>query len=299
MVTDVSALKTAVPYLKAYRGKVFVVKLGGNLCRADAVLDNICEQLDLLFQLGIKLVVVHGGGEQASELAEKLQVETPFVAGRRITSKEMLEVSKMSFAGTVNTNLIAALRKQGVPAVGLSGVDGKLITARKRPETKVVDGEQGELRSVDFGYVGDIVETDVELLKHTLAGGYMPVICCLAADDTGMVLNVNADTIGSRLAQDIQATKYIVLSTADGILHDLSDPSTLYSVLNDVELEALIADGVVREGMLPKATTSLEALRGGVPKVHIVNGLLGDSLLKEIFTNEGSGTLVMQERANS
>lgn len=293
---SLNALRTAIPYIRAYKGRVFVVKLGGRLCEPGKVLDHLVEQLTLLHQLGIKLVVVHGGGGQADALCERLGIRREVFAGRRVTDDATLEVVKMAFAGTVNTNLVAAFRTAGVPALGLSGIDGGLITVEKRPRQTVRDPATGETREVDFGHVGDIVSVTVDVLRHLLAGECVPVICSLAADAAGRIYNVNADTVATRIAMAIEAAKYFLITTVDGVLRDTGDPQTLIPYLDLAELDALIRSGVVSGGMLPKLAACAEALRGRVPRVHIINGLARDTLLGEVFTNEGCGTLIVEQR---
>ena len=296
---NLKALRVAVPYIRAYKGRVFVVKLGGQLCAPGRVLRNLVDQLGLLYQVGIKLVVVHGGGEQANTLGERLGVKPNIFAGRRITDDQTLEVVKMAFAGTVNTDLIATFRQASVPAVGLSGVDAGLLTVHKRPPRSVTDPASGETREIDFGHVGDIAEVDVKPLRHLLAGDYVPVICALAADAGGDVMNVNADTIAARLAVEIGAAKYFLVTNVDGVLRDPNDPTTLQSYLDLGQLDELIQSGVVGGGMLPKLAACTDALRGGVPRVHIINGTVADTLLGEVFTNEGCGTLLVEKREDA
>ncbi|MCB0321207.1 MAG: acetylglutamate kinase [Bdellovibrionales bacterium] len=292
---DIQLLKTAVPYIRAYKGKVFIVKLGGEICRPGRHLTNLMEQIALLYQLGIRIVMVHGGGPQANELSEKLSVSAEVVNGRRVTSRETLEVVKMSFAGTVNTDLVAELNSQHVPAIGLSGIDGQIIKAHRRPPKEMRDAKSGSSRSVDFGYVGEIESVDVSMLDHILQGGGVPVICSLVADENGQILNINADTLAAHLAEAMDATKYCLLSQVDGVMRDLNDPSSLISELTIEQAEALIADGTIQGGMLAKIENCLEALRRGVPRAHISNGLKPDSFLREIFTNEGCGTLIVSK----
>lgn len=293
---NLRALRVAVPYIRAYKGRVFVVKLGGQLCMPGRVLENIVDQLALLYQLGIKVIVVHGGGPQASALGERLGVPANMIAGRRITDAATLEVVKMAFAGSVNTDLVAAFRKADVPAVGLSGVDAGLIQARRRPPQRMAAAEGAEAREVDFGHVGDIVSVRPAALQHLLAGDFVPVVCSLAADDEGGVLNINADTIAARIATAVGAAKYFLVTNVDGILRDPRDPRTLLSYLDLAELDGLVESGVVRDGMLPKLAACRTALEGGVPRVHIVNGAAPDTLLGEVFTNEGCGTLLVAQR---
>lgn len=295
MHVDFSSLRSALPYIKAFRDKIFIIKLGGELCEDASTLDGIVEQLSLLSLVGIKLILVHGGGHHATELGNKLGVTSEFVSGRRVTSADMLEVAKMSFAGQLNTDLIAAFKKHGIPAVGLSGIDGNLIQAKRRPPTRMHDEARGEMRDVDFGYVADIESIDSNVLHHLLDGNYIPVICSLGADLEGQIFNINADTLASRLAAAIDAAKLCVLGTVDGILRDVKTPGSLYSVLTSQQALQLIHDKIASGGMIPKITTALEALKQGVPQVHIINGGRPDSILQEIFTNEGSGTMLIAE----
>ena len=290
---SVKGLKTAIPYIRAYKGRVFVVKLGGQLCEPGRVLDNLIEQMALLYQVGIRLIVVHGGGEQASALSRRLGITPEVFAGRRITDDATLEVVKMAFAGTVNTNLVAGFRRAGVQALGLSGIDGSLITAHKRPRQPVTDPSTGQTREVDYGHVGDIVAVNVGMLRHLLEGDFVPTICALAADDAGHVFNVNADTIAARIAVAMGAAKYFLVSNVDGVLRNVNDRSTLMSQLDLEQMDALIEQGVISGGMLPKLAACGEAIRGGVPRVHIINGNAPDTLLGEVFTNEGCGTLLV------
>ncbi len=293
---NLKSLREAVPYIRANRGRTFVLKLGGRMCTPGPVLDNIVDQLVSLHQLGIRIVVVHGGGAQATALSKRLGIMPEVFAGRRITDDETLEVVKMTFAGTVNTDLVAAFQKAGVSAVGLTGVDAGLICARKRPVGDFTDPATGTTREVDFGHVGDIEQVDPHPLQHLLDGGMLPIVCSLAGGPDGTVLNVNADTVAARIAIALQAAKYFLVTNVDGVLRDARDPATLQSYLALPELETLITDGVISGGMLPKLAACADALNGGVPRVHIVNGLTPDTLLGEVFTNEGCGTLLVAQR---
>lgn len=293
---NLKALRTAVPYIRAYKGSVFIVKLGGAMCEPGRTLDHIIEQIALLQQLGIRVVIMHGAGEQATALAQRLGHTPDIFAGRRITDDATLDICKMTFAGSVNTNLLATMRRFGVPGVGLSGIDGGLIVAKRRPVQNVTDPSSGHTRDVDFGHVGDIVQVNPAVLEHLFAGGYVPAICSLAADEAGNVLNVNADTVATRLAIALKAAKYFLVTNVDGVMDNPADPATLHSYLDLEEMQRLIERGVVSGGMLPKMAACAEALRGGVARVHIVNGTSADALLAEVFTNEGSGTLLVARR---
>lgn len=293
---SMQALRTAIPYIRAFEGRTFVVKLGGRLCDPGVALDNLAEQVALLSTIGIRIVLVHGGGEQLSDAEKRMGVEPRFVAGRRITDARTLELAKMVFAGTISTNLVAALRKYNASAVGLTGVDGDLITAARRPPRMIDDPETGERREVDFGNVGDIASVRTAVLEHLLSSRFVPVVASLAGDEQGNVFNVNADTIAARIAVELRAIKYILLTTVDGVMLDLNDHTSLQSHLDLDDIDALVQRGVIRGGMLPKLAACGEALRGGVQRVHVVNGLTPDALLAEVFTNEGCGTLIVAKR---
>lgn len=289
-------LRTAIPYIRAYKGRVFVVKIGGRLCEPGAALQNLVEQVALLYQLGIRVVLVHGGGDQIDALCTQLEISPQFFAGRRITDEKTLEVVTMALAGTVNTRLVAAFRPLGAAAVGLSGIDGDLLQAVKRPARSTTDPSTGETRDVDFGFVGDIVGVNTGVLENLLNDGHLPVVCTLAATSAGQILNVNADTVAAKIAVAIKAAKYFSVTEVDGVMGDVDDPKTLRPYLDIEELEQLTKSGVVGGGMLPKLAACTEALRGGVPRVHVINGLVPDTILSEVFTNEGCGTLIVAER---
>ena len=294
---DIQLLKTAVPYIRAYKGATFVIKLGGEICRPGKHLQNLMEQFSLLYQLGIKLVVVHGGGPQANDLADELDVDQEFINGRRITSPEMLEVAKMSFAGTVNTDLVAALNAEQVPAIGISGIDGGLAKAHRRPEKMVTEAKTGEEEKVDFGEVADLDGINPEILHHLLQGEQVPIVCSLVADKDGNVLNINADTLAAHIAEALSAKKYCLLSSVDGVMKDVNDPESLLSELTIEESQQLLEDGSIHGGMHAKIENCIEVLKRGVPRAHISNGMKPDAFLKEIFTNEGCGTLLIPERS--
>jgi acetylglutamate kinase len=291
-LVDFATLKTAAKYVRTFKDQTFVFKIGGELCDDSKSLNQILEQIAVLQTLGISVVIVHGGGKNATELGERLGFRSSFVNGRRITSEDMIEVAKMSFAGVLNTNLVAALNRLAVPAVGISGIDGGLITAHRRPPVEVLDDRAGENRVVDFGFVADIDEVDTTLLETFIDTQTVPVICSLVADAEGTVLNINADTLASRLAQALFATKLVVLTQAEGVLGDVNEPSSLISSLTIEEAEAMIADGSAGGGMNPKLTNAIGALKNGVAQVHIVSGVKPDAILAEVFTNEGSGTMI-------
>lgn len=291
------SLEAAAPFVKHFRGRMFVVKISGALLEEPLALESLATQLALLDSLGISLVLVHGGGSQANKLADRLGVPQKQIAGRRITDDATLEIVTMAFAGA-RTQLLAALRRQGMSAVGLSGVDGRLTAAVKRPPVSVTD-PGGDTRIVDFGHVGDIAAVHPEVLHDLLKAGHVPVVSPLAGDDQGRVYNINADTMAARLAGALGAAKVIFLTEVPGLLRDVSQPSTLISLLDIEECNELIATGVVKGGMLPKLAACRLALESGVARAHLVAGLVPHALLREILTNEGSGTLVVKSLQES
>ena len=289
--TGFRALRAAAPYLRLYRGRVFVVKLGGEVLSRASRIEALVEQAGVLQALGVRVVIVHGGGPQSTELTQRLKHQARMVAGRRVTGPEDLKVASYVLNGEVNTQLLAACRACGIPAVGLSGVDAGLVTARRRPPVEM-EGAGDE--PVDFGFVGDIERVEPAVLDLLLKQGMIPVVSPLSADSQGGLLNINADTVAASLAVAIKAEKLILTMSAAGILGDRSDPSTLLSYLDLSGLQRLREEGALGDGMLPKATAIQAAIEGGVPRVHLVSGSTQDALLREAFTNEGCGTLVVR-----
>lgn len=288
----VSALKHAAPYIRLYKKKIFVLKAGGEVFISDEATRHLLEQVALLHQVGIRVVLVHGGGPQSTELANALGVPTRMVGGRRVTDKQTLDVTTMVLNGTVNTRILAACRDLHLPAVGISGVDAGLIKAHKRPPVQV-EGHAGG--PVDFGFVGDIDSVDTDVVRAQLENGMVPIVSPLSADENGTVLNINADTVAAALATSLRASKLILTMGAPGILEDRHNPSSLVSYLDLEDLQELRTNGSLAEGMLPKARAIEAAIKGGVPRVHLISYKIPDSLLLEIFTNEGTGTLVVED----
>ena len=288
----VSALKHAAPYIRLYKKKIFVLKAGGEVFTSDDATRHLLEQVALLHQVGIRVVLVHGGGPQLTELATALGVPTQMVGGRRVTDKQTLDVTTMVLNGQINTRILAACRDLHLPAVGISGVDAGLIRAHRRPPVEV-EGHAGG--PVDFGFVGDIDSVDTDVVRAQLDNGMVPIVSPLSADDSGTVLNINADTVAAALATALGASKLILTMGAPGILEDRHNASSLVSYLDLDDLEELRTNGSLAEGMLPKARAIEAAIKGGVPRVHLISYKIPDSLLLEIFTNEGTGTLVVAD----
>jgi acetylglutamate kinase len=290
-----AGLKGALRYVRAYRDHVFVVKIGGDVVTDHHVLEQVAAQLGLLQSLGIRIVVVHGGGPQATALSRRLGHEPEIVAGRRVTDDAALEVAKMVFAGTVNLDVLCALLHHGVQAVGLSGVDAELLTATRRPPVQVTD-DAGRVRTVDYGHVGDIQETDVRVLTALLEQRFVPVVASLAGDREGRVYNVNADTVAERLAVALRAQKLIFLTGVPGVLRDRNDPASLVTFADPDDLAQLMQDGALAGGMRPKVEACVRAATSGVERTHIIDGRAPDSLLAEVFTGAGSGTMIVAQK---
>ena len=286
-------LREALPYIQRFQGQTFVVKLSGKATEDQANLSSLAEELALLHQVGIRLCVVHGGGKQLSELAMRMGIEQTIIEGRRVTDDATLEMAKMVFAGQINTNILSALRNRGVEAVGLSGVDGNIVHAERRPPREVLNRETGERAEVDFGHVGDVVEINSRLLTVLLDQGYLPVVSSLGADSEGTVFNINADTIAAEIAIQLKAEKLILLSDVDGIYLKAGQPETKLSRLTAAEAETLIKDGRATGGMIPKLQSIAELLRRGVHSAHIISGINRNALLSEIFTDQGTGTMIV------
>ena len=285
-------LREALPYIKRFKGKTFVVKFSGKVTEERERLISLAEELALMHQVGIRICVVHGGGKQLTELAELMGVEQTIIEGRRVTDDATLEMAKMIFAGKINTDILSALRHRGVEAVGLSGVDGNIVHAERRPPKRITNRETGESEHVDFGHVGDIVEIDSRLLTVLLDHGYLPVISSLGADAEGTVFNINADTIASEIAIQLKAEKLVLLSDVDGIYLRAGQPETKLSRLTAGEAEGLIKNGSATGGMLPKLQSVLELLSRGVKSAHIIDGTKRNALLAEVFTDKGTGTMI-------
>ena len=287
----IRALKSAAPYIRMYRGKTFVVKAGGGVFADDAATRVLVEQIAILHYFGVRVVFVHGGGPQVTELAKALGVNSRMVEGRRVTDREAIDVTAMVLNGTINTAILGICRELNIEAVGVSGVDAGLVRAHKRPPvTLKTSGER-----VDYGFVGDIDSVDPTVLRKLLDNGLMPVVSPLSADDDGVLLNINADTVAAALAAALGAEKLILCTGAPGILADIADPGSLISYTDLEGLSRLREQGTIADGMLPKAKAIEAAIRGGVRRVHVVSYQAPEGILGEVFTNEGTGTLIVED----
>ena len=287
----IRALKSAAPYIRMYRGKTFVVKAGGGVFADDVATRVLMEQIAILHYFGVRVVFVHGGGPQVTELARALGVNSRMVEGRRVTDREAIDVTAMVLNGTINTGILGICRELNIEAVGLSGVDAGLIRAHKRPPVRLPGSDE----VVDYGFVGDIDAVDPDVLRKLLDNGLMPVVSPLSADDSGVLLNINADTVASALAAALSAEKLILCTGAAGILADVADPGSLISYTDLEGLAQLREQGRIADGMLPKARAIESAIRGGVRRVHVVSYRAPEGILGEVFTNEGTGTLIVED----
>jgi acetylglutamate kinase len=287
----IRALRNASPYIRLFKGKCFVVKAGGAVFGDPALTRALVEQISILHYLGVRVVMVHGGGPQLSALTEALGVPTRMVQGRRITDARSIDATSMVLNGLINTRILAICRDLDIAAVGLSGVDAGLVRAHRRPPMRI----PGEAEAVDFGFVGDIDMIDVSVIQKHLDNGLMPVISPLSADDQGVLLNINADTVAAALGAALGAEKLILCTGAPGILERVDDPTSIVSYTDLAGLKRMREEGRILDGMLPKVKAIEDAIRGGVRRVHVISYSAPDSILAEVFTNEGTGTLIVAD----
>ncbi len=286
-------LRESLPYIQKFKGKTFVVKFSGKVTEDKENLASLAEELALLHQVGIKICVIHGGGKQLSELAKKLGVAQTVIDGRRVTDDDTLELAKMIFAGKINTEILAALRRRGTSAVGLSGIDGNIVRAEKRPPKEILNRQTGKNETIDFGNVGDVLNINADLLSLLLDSDYLPVVSSLGADDDGQIFNINADTIAAEIAAQLKAEKLILLSDVNGIYTDANDETTKLSRLTVAEAEAMIESGRATGGMIPKLQNLISIVNGGVKSAHVIGGSVRNALLSEVFTDQGTGTMIV------
>ena len=275
-------LTQALPYIKRYNGKIVVVKYGGNAMINEKLKQQVMEDIVLLWLIGVKVVLVHGGGPEISELMEKLGKKAQFVDGLRVTDKETVDIVQMVLAGKVNKTLVNLLETKGGKAMGISGMDGRLIEA--------------EMKDERLGYVGKVTRVNIMPITDLLERGYIPVVSTIGCDKDGNAYNINGDTAAAYIAGALNAERLIMMTDIAGILYDKDDPSTLIPDVTIDEAEKLKQEGVVSGGMIPKVDCCIEAIHKGVKNVIIMDGRVPHSILMEILTDEGAGTMVMGER---
>ncbi len=267
----------ALPYILKYRGKVLVVKYGGNAMINGELKDSVMRDMILLNLIGVKVVLVHGGGPEITEMLAKVGKETVFVDGLRVTDEETAQIVLMVLAGKINKGLVNLIEQKGGKAIGLSGVDGHMIEASMKNEK--------------LGFVGEITNINPEIITDALEKGYIPIISTVGCDSDGNVYNINADTAAAKIAGSLGAESLISMTDISGILRDKNDPSSLISALSVEEARALMADGTIKDGMIPKTQCCIDAINWGVKKVFIIDGRVPHSILIETLTNEGMGTM--------
>ena len=271
-------LTEALPYIKQYNGKIVVIKYGGNAMVNEELKQQVMEDIALLWLIGVKVVLVHGGGPEISDVMKKFGKEAVFVDGLRVTDKETVDIVQMVLAGKVNKSLVTLLQKKGGHAVGLSGMDGGLIEAKVKDER--------------LGYVGQITKIRPQPITDLLEKNYIPVISTVASDHDGNSYNINGDTAAAYIAGALGAERLIMMTDIAGILRDKDDPTTLIPQLTISEAKALYEEGVISGGMIPKVDCCIEAIHKGVKNVIIMDGRVPHSILMEILTDEGAGTMV-------
>ena len=287
----IRALKSAAPYIRMYKGKTFVIKAGGGVFGSPALTQSLMEQISILHYMGVRVVMVHGGGPQLTEVSEAMGVKTQMVQGRRVTDEKSIDVSSMVLNGLINTRILAICRELNIQAVGISGVDAGLVQAHRRKPIRL----EGSSQVVDYGLVGDIDRIDPTAIRNLLENGYLPVISPLSADEHGTLLNINADTVAAAIGAALSAEKLILCTGAPGILERLDDPGSLISYTDLEGLQKLRESGSISDGMLPKARAIENAIKGGVQRVHVVSYSSPEGILGEVFTNEGTGTLIVAD----
>ncbi|MEM0022148.1 MAG: acetylglutamate kinase [Archaeoglobaceae archaeon] len=286
---NVEILLEALPYIKEFHGTVMVFKIGGHAMVSDEILEETVKDILLLHYIGIKPVVVHGGGPEISEKMEKLGLKPRFVEGLRVTDRETMEVVEMVLDGKINSKIVSMFIKNGGKAVGLSGKDGLLIVAEKKM-MKVKKGFEEVM--VDLGFVGETKFVNPTILRILLDNGFIPVVSPVSADLNGNIYNLNADNVAGDIASALKAKKLVMLTDVPGILRDVNDKNSLIPRMKLSELEEMSERGLLKGGMLPKFDAIAKALRNGVEKVHVIDGSRKHAILLELFTKEGVGTMV-------
>ena len=276
----------ALPYIQQFTGKTVVVKYGGNAMTGEGLRDAVISDLVLLRLVGINVVLVHGGGPEINDMLHKLSIESTFINGLRYTDDDTIDVVQMVLAGKINKDLVNRIGRIGGKAVGLSGIDGGMIKAKK-----LDDGVN------DYGNVGEITDVDTKIITDNIAAGFIPVVATVAAgiDDESPVYNINADTAAAKIAIALGAEKLVLLTNTSGLMRDVKDDDTLISVVKTSEIDGLIADKVIDGGMLPKIDCCRMCVENGVRRAHIIDGRLLHSILIETLSNEGIGTMIVAD----
>jgi acetylglutamate kinase len=286
-----AVLVETLPYIRKFAGKTVVIKYGGNAMLNADLKRSVIQDIVLMKFIGLRPVVVHGGGPEITALLKQMGKQSSFVSGLRVTDEETMAAAEMVLVGKINTELVALLNSQGARAVGLSGKDAGLIKARKHLATVY---EEGKPREVDIGYVGDVAEVRPDIIWTLLNNDYIPVIAPVGAGDNGESYNINADYVAGEIAGALRAEKLLLLTDVEGIYRDYHDKSTFVSTLDFAAAKRMIREGGIEGGMIPKVEACIRALAGGAAKAHVIDGRQNHSLLLEIFTDTGIGTEVVK-----
>lgn len=288
-----NVLIEALPYIREFHDSIMVIKVGGHAMVNPKIMDEIIEDIVLLRYVGIHPILVHGGGPEITEKMQRMGKKPEFVGGLRITDDETLEIARMVLVGNINTKIVSLIGQHGGKGIGLSGKDGKMIIAKKKPAQRVVI--EGVEQHVDIGWVGETEIINSEIIDIVTKKGYIPVISPIAMDAKGNALNINADTVAGDIAAAIHAKKLILMTDVPGLLRDIKDPSTRISRVKADGVEKLIHEGVISGGMTPKMRSAAAATINGVDRVHIIDGSVSHSILLELFTDSGIGTMVYSD----
>jgi acetylglutamate kinase len=291
LIAKAGVLIEALPYIRKFAGKTFVIKYGGHAMVSEELKNSVTQDIVLLKFIGINPIVVHGGGGEITALMEKLGKKAFFAGGLRVTDKETMEVVEMVLIGKINQEIVSLLNKHGGRAVGLSGKDSNLLMARKRPPVQVF--VEGKEQSIDLGCVGDVVTVSPEVINTLSSNGYIPVISSVGVSPEGEGLNINADHVAGELAAALGAEKLIILTDVEGILEKPEDPGSLISSLHRQKVREMIISEKISSGMIPKVEACVRALNNNVSRTHIIDGRISHSMLLEIFTDKGIGTMVV------
>lgn len=282
-------LVEALPYIQKFAGKTVVIKYGGHAMIDPALKETVMLDVLLLHSVGIRPVLVHGGGPEINFMLKKVGKESQFIQGLRVTDAETMEIAAMVLVGKLNTEIVSLLNRFGGKAVGLSGKDAQLLSAVKKPLQ--MQNKDGEIEEVDLGYVGEIEKVSPSILETLLNEGYIPVISPVAGGENGETYNVNADTVAGKIASALKADKLLLLTDVKGVLRNVKDPDSLISTIQRSELQALTEGGIITGGMIPKVECATDALASGVKSAHILDGRLPHAILLELFTDGGIGTM--------
>lgn len=285
-----TVLIEALPYIQKFTGSTVVIKYGGHAMIDKELKEKVMLDILLLHSVGIRPVIVHGGGPEINAMLKRVGKESTFIQGLRVTDKETMEIAAMVLVGKLNTEIVSLLNGFGGKAVGLNGQDAKLLVAEKKPMQ--LENEDGQVEEIDLGYVGEIKKVTPGIITSLLDQGYIPVISPLAGGDDGESYNVNADTAAGTIAGALKADKFLLLTDVKGIMRDINDPDSLISVIERREVPAMMAAGIFKGGMIPKVECAVDALEQGAGTVHVLDGRQPHAILLELFTDGGIGTMI-------